>query len=67
MMLEKDCSCMFSKVFSWRWFVLFSDTYSNQGMWTWTTRSKRSQTHLRWTSNGSGHELLAPTTPNKNG
>jgi hypothetical protein len=66
-MLGKNCSCMFSKVLSWRWFVPFFDTYSNWGMQTWITKNKRSQAHQRWNLNGSGHELLVPIAPNKNG
>ncbi len=60
-MLKNECSCMFSKMFSWRQFTFLFDSYSNGGMETWTTGSKRSQTHLKWTWNESGHELLTLT------
>ncbi len=59
MMLENECSCTFSKMFSWRHFAPLSNSCSNVGMETWVARGKRSQAHLKWGWNGSGPKLLA--------
>jgi hypothetical protein len=58
-MLKNECSCTFSKMFSWTRFVFLSNSCSNSEMKTWTTKGRRSWTHLRWTWNGSGPKLLA--------
>jgi hypothetical protein len=66
MMLQNECSCTLSKMFSWRQSISLSNSYSNGGMETWEVGGKRSQAHLKWAWNGSGPKLLAPIAPNKN-
>jgi len=65
-MLENECSCTFFKMFTWTRSVFLSNSCSNSEMKTWTTKGRRSWTHLRWTWNGSGPKLLALIAPNKN-